>query len=131
MRAERNRWTGFFPAVPIGRNVYGMVWVIQSRPCMPRKLKAYTAELVVSKLPLPEPAMDLILDYGCKVNNYLLVFSTPSQSILEVWAMWADIRCIRHGLRVRDSMRRFLGSWHYNELLSLLCCTGLCRNYLG
>ena len=40
--------------------------------------------------------------------------------------MWADIRCIRHGLRVRDSMRRFLGSWHYNELLSLLCCTGPC-----
>ena len=57
---------------------------------MPRQLKAYTLELVFSKLMFPESVIGLILDYGCKVNDYLLVLSTPSHYNFEVWAMWAD-----------------------------------------
>ena len=91
---------------------------------MHRLFKAYTAELVVSKLRFPQSVTDLILDYGCRVNDYLLVLSTPSHTICEVWAMWADIPDICWGLRVRAYMRRFLGSWNYNNLLSLLCATG-------
>ena len=117
-------WTEFFPAEPVGRNVYGRIWAIQSWPSMPRQLKAYTAQLAVSKLMFPEPVTDLILEYGCKVNNYLLVLSTPSHITFEVWAMWAVIPDIRWGLRVRAYMRRFLGSWNYNYLLSSLCVTG-------
>ena len=91
---------------------------------MPRQIKAYTAQLVVSKLMFPESVTELILEYGCKANDYLLVLSTPSHTICEVWAMWADIPDICWGLRVRAYMRRFLGSWNYNILLSLLCVTG-------
>ena len=38
--------------------------------------------------------------------------------------MWGDIPDIRRVLRVRAYMRRFLGSWNYNNLLFLLCATG-------
>ena len=91
---------------------------------MPRQLKAYIGQLAVSKLALPEVAMDRILDYGCTINDYLLVLSAPSQYNFEVWAMWADIPYIRWCLMVRAYMRRFLGSWNYNYLLSSLYVTG-------
>ena len=41
---------------------------------MPRQLNDYKVELAVSKLPFPDSVTDLILEYGCKVNDYLLVF---------------------------------------------------------
>ena len=123
MRPEQ-QWTGFFPAVPMGRCVYGMVWAIQSCPSMPRQMKAYTGQLVLSKLRLPDSVRDLILEYGCKANDYLLVLSTPSHITCEVWALWADIPDIRWGLRVRAYMRRFLGLWNYKCLLPLLCVNG-------
>ena len=93
---------------------------------MPRQLKAYTLELVFSKLMFPESVIGLILDYGCKVNDYLFVVSTPSHTIFDVWAMWSHCRDPCRGLVVREFMMRFLGSWYYKELLSLLCvsCPG-------
>ena len=123
MRPEKD-WTEFFPADPIGRGVYGKVWAIQSCSSMPRQLKAYKGKVAVSKLPFPQSVTDLIVEYGCRVNDYLLVLSTPSMLIYEVWAVWAVIPDISWGLRVRAYMRRCLGSWNYNVLLSSLCVNG-------
>ena len=112
---------------PVAMSAFGTVWAIQNGPSIPPELKAYIGqahEIAVSKRPLPRPIIDLIFGFVSVANDYLLVLSTPSQYNFEVWAMWGDIPDIRRVLRVRAYMRRFLGSWNYNDLLSLICFTG-------
>ena len=101
---------------PMYEDVFGTILGIPIGPSMLRPLKAYSGQqqkLAVSRLTFPESVIDLILDYCCAANDYLLVLSTPSHITFEVWAMWAAIPDIRWGLRVRAYMRRFLGSWNY------------------
>ena len=106
----------------MAEDVYGTAWVIQSGPCLPRQLKAYSGrdqKTALSKLSFPDSVIDLILDYGCTVNDYLLVLSTPSQYNFEVWAMWSDFDDISEALSVGVYKRRFLGLWNYKDLISL------------
>ena len=94
---------------------------MRGRPSIRPELKAYIGQqqrLAVAKLLFPEAVIDLILQYGCKVNDYLLLLSTPSHDLFDVWAMWADIPDISWGLNVRGTKMRFLGSWFYLDLLS-------------
>ena len=73
---------------------------------MPRQLKAYTLELVFSKLMFPDCVTDLILEYGCKVNDYLFVLSTPSHTIFDV-------------VKNAYSQGMWMGKWHYGGNLAI------------
>ena len=111
-------------ASPMSSDAFWTVWAIKSSTLMPRQLKAYMDDEYdfVSKLRLPEAAIDLILDYGCSLNDYLLVHSSPPHYNFEVWAMWAnDLDDISDALAVNAYHRRFLGTWNYMHLMCLLC----------
>ena len=116
-------------ASPMAKGAFGTVWAIQNGPSIPCSLKAYIGhphELIFSKLSLPHHIVDVILEFGGAVNDYLLVVSTPSQYNFDVWAMWAHhLYDISEAFGIRAYNRRFLGSWNYMHLMSLLCVTGL------
>ena len=117
-------WKLSSPSAPIFKGLFGTLWAIPSGPSMPRPLKAYIGQqqqLAVSQLPFAESVIDLILDYCCAANDYLLVFSTPFHDIFDLWALWAD--CGMDILSVQDYKLRFLDSWDYKYLM--LCTTGL------
>ena len=103
-------------ASPMAKGAFGTVWAIQNGPSIPCSLKAYIGhphELIFSKLLLPHHIVDVILQFGGAVNDYLLVVSTPSQYNFDVWAMWAHhLYDISEAFGIRAYNRRFLGSWN-------------------